>query len=103
MTKDNKKYRILVVEDNPGDFVIVDDLLTEQMLMPVITHAINYREAYDILTTGAVFDIVLLDLSLPDNSGQQLVTDILQITTLCPVIILTGYTDIDFSIRSVCC
>jgi len=102
MTKDKKDYRILVIEDNSGDFVIVNDLLTDQVLKPVITHAINYKQAFDILTSGAVFDIILLDLSLPDKSGRQLVTEILQITSLCcPVIILTGYADIEFSIKSV--
>ena len=102
MKTDKKKYRILVIEDNPGDFVIIEDLLTEQIAMPVITHTINYRQAFDILSARTDFDIVLLDLSLPDKSGQQLVTDILEITKLCcPVIILTGYADIDFSSRSV--
>jgi len=101
MTRDKKEYRILVIEDNPGDFIIVEDLLTEQILKPVITHVINYNQAFDILSAGTAFDIILLDLSLPDKSGQQLVTDILQVASLCPVIILTGYTDIEFSIRSI--
>lgn len=102
MRKDEKHYRILVVEDNPGDFVIVEDLLTEQILLPDITHATNYQTAFDLLTTGTLFDVILLDLSLPDKSGEQLVSEMLEIASLsCPVIILTGYTDIDFSIKSV--
>lgn len=102
MSKDKKQYRILVIEDNPGDFVIVEDLLTDQIVMPVITQAINYKEAFNIIKAGRDFDIILLDLSLPDKAGEQLVTEILEISSLCcPVIILTGYTDIDFSIRSI--
>ncbi|MBC7935940.1 MAG: PAS domain S-box protein [Rhizobacter sp.] len=102
MRRDKKPYRILVIEDNPGDFVIVEDLLAEQMLFPVITHAINFGEAVNILTASGAFDIILLDLSLPDKSGEQLITEILEISSsCCPVIILTGFTDIDFSIRSV--
>lgn len=102
MTRDKKEYRILVIEDNPGDFVIVEELLSEHILNPAVTHAVNYKQAFDILAADAVFDIVLLDLSLPDKNGQQLVTGILQIPSLrCPVIILTGYTDMDFSIKSV--
>ncbi|MBX2939429.1 MAG: PAS domain S-box protein [Ferruginibacter sp.] len=102
MRKDEKHYRILVVEDNPGDFVIVEDLLTEQILLPDITHATNYKSAFDLLKTGNTFDVILLDLSLPDKSGEQLVSEMLEIASWgCPVIILTGYTDIDFSIKSV--
>jgi len=102
MRKDKKPYHILVIEDNPGDFIIVEDLLAEQMEVAVITHAYNYAEVTDLFRMNPVFDIILLDLSLPDKNGQQLINDILEISSLCcPVIILTGHTDIDFSIKSV--
>ena len=45
--------------------------------------------------------MILLDLSLPDNSGQNLVVEILKIACSIPVIILTGYTGINFSIKSI--
>jgi PAS domain S-box-containing protein len=102
MTKDIKKYRILVIEDNPGDFLIVEDLLTEQILDPVIIHAKNFKEALTVLnSTENQFDIILLDLTLPDKSGQQLINEVLQVASNFPIIILTGYTDMDFSIRSI--
>jgi FixJ family two-component response regulator len=101
MTKDRKQYRILVIEDNPGDFVIIEDYLTDQIIKPVLTQAVSYAEAVNILTADEAFDIILLDLSLPDKSGQQLVTGMLQLNLRCPIIILTGYADIDFSIKSV--
>jgi len=100
MKRDKKQYRILVIEDNPGDFVIVEDLLTEQISLPAITHVVNYNEAFDILAAGTIFDIILLDLSLPDKNGQDLIASMLLIAP-APVIILTGYTDIDFSIKSI--
>jgi FixJ family two-component response regulator len=46
------------------------------------------------------FDIVLLNSSLPDNSGEQLIIEIVSLKLDCPIIALTGYTDIDFSIKS---
>jgi PAS domain S-box-containing protein len=102
MKKDKKPYRILVIEDNPGDFVLVEDFLTEQIAFPVITHANNFEESVVLLTSpGTVFDIILLDLTLPDKDGENLVTAILSIANRCPVVILTGYTDIDFSIKSI--
>ncbi|HEY1019603.1 MAG TPA: PAS domain S-box protein [Sediminibacterium sp.] len=102
MIKDEKKYRILVIEDNPGDFLIVEDLLTEQILNPAIVHAKNYKEAVVLLAAkDNPFDIILLDLTLPDKSGQELINEIILAAPNYPIIILTGYTDVDFSIRSI--
>jgi PAS domain S-box-containing protein len=102
MIKDEKKYRILVIEDNPGDFLIVEDLLSEEILDPVIIQAKNLKEAVAILgSPDNLFDIILLDLTLPDKSGQELINEILLAAPAYPIIILTGYTDMDFSIRSI--
>lgn len=102
MTTDKKLYRILVIEDNPGDFVLVEGFLIEQMLNPFIVHAVNFKQASEmLLTAGTAYDVILLDLSLPDKSGESLITEMLQISSSCPVIILTGYTDIEFSIKSI--
>ncbi len=102
MIKDEKKYRILVIEDNPGDFLIVEDLLSEEILDPVIIQAKNLKEAVALLSSQETsFDIILLDLTLPDKSGQELISEILLAAPNYPIIILTGYTDMDFSIRSI--
>lgn len=102
MIKDEKKYRILVIEDNPGDFLIVEDLLSEEILDPVIIQAKSFKEAVTILSLQEnQFDIVLLDLTLPDKSGQELINEIILAAPNHPIIILTGYTDMDFSIRSI--
>jgi PAS domain S-box-containing protein len=102
MVKDKKSYRILVIEDNQGDLSIVEEFLMEQIEDPVIVHTGNFKKAKEILSAGdPMFDVILLDLSLPDKSGQELVTEMLQIAPLSPVIILTGYADINFSIKSI--
>jgi PAS domain S-box-containing protein len=102
MIKDKKAYRILVIEDNPGDFALVEDFLTGQIQDPVIVHAGNFREGSAILTAaGTSFDVILLDLTLPDRSGQNLITEMLKVASLCPIIILTGYADVGFSIKSI--
>src|SRR5580658_1159580 len=101
MTKDKKPHRILIIEDNLGDLTIVEDLLTEQILNLEIVHAGNFKQASKILSTYAVFDVILLDLTLPDKHGQDLILEMLHIASSCPIIILTGYGDIDFSVRSI--
>ncbi len=100
MIKNNPAANILVVEDNEGDFILVESYLDHEV-MPVIVHAKSFGAVSAILLTGDVpFDVILLDLTLPDNSGEKLITDIISLSAGCPVIVLTGYTDIEFSIKS---
>jgi PAS domain S-box-containing protein len=101
MEKDNKTYNILIIEDNPGDLMLVKEYLDEHILEARVSSAINFKQAEGLLSgNGANYDIILLDLSLPDKSGEVLVQEVLNISNDIPVIILTGYTDMPFSIRS---
>lgn len=102
MVKDKDILSILVIEDNPGDFLLVQEYLTDQILNPTIVNAKNFREATIALSQAATtFDVILLDLTLPDKSGQELINETLKIASERPVIILTGYLDIEFSIQSI--
>jgi signal transduction histidine kinase len=94
-------HAILVIEDNPGDFALVEEFLLEQIEAPVISHAIDYKAARDILLApNASFDIILLDLSLPDKTGLPLIQEIVEMSLNTPVIVLTGYADLTFGVKS---
>lgn len=99
--KDKNDYWILIIEDNPGDLVLIEDYLTEQIEVPRIQTAKNFQEAHNFLSSGSHFDIVLLDLTLPDLSGMDLISRILGISRDIPVIVLTGFSDMEFSIQSI--
>lgn len=102
MIKDRKSYQILVVEDNEGDLLIVEDLLMETIFLPVIVQATSFKAAKEILTSQqSGFDVILLDIKLPDKGGKDLVKEILLLAPSIPVIVLTGYTDMGFSISSI--
>lgn len=100
MMIDNREYRILIIEDNPGDYVLVEDFLFEQIAAPIITHAKTYKEASEILRSNSDFDVALLDLSLPDRTGETLIKEILAYSNSLPIIVLTGYADFDFGVKS---
>ena len=102
MKKDNRNYHILVIEDNPGDFMLIQEYLEDNILAPELKHVQSYKEAFDALTDPEIkpFDVILLDLTLPDRSGEPLIHEIISIGVRAPVIVLTGYTDFEFSIRS---
>ena len=101
MINDKRGYQFLIVEDNPGDFVLVEDFIIEQFEGPVITLAITFKQAKTILSKpGHQYNVVLLDLSLPDHTGEPLIHDIVDLCGDLPVIVLTGYTDFAFGIKS---
>ncbi|QWX83963.1 PAS domain S-box protein [Cellulophaga sp. HaHaR_3_176] len=101
MIKDNNKYSILIIEDNPGDLMIFEEYLKEHIFDPKLLNASNYSEAESIITTkSSDLDIVFLDLSLPDKKGEDLINNIVKLCQNIPIVVLTGYTDIHFSVKS---
>ena len=102
MIKDKKPYKILIVEDNAGDLLFISEFLHEQIANPIIEHALNYKQAVkSLIEDECAYDIILLDLSLPDKSGQELITEMLDEAKNCPIVVLTGYVDIEFSITTI--
>lgn len=95
-----KSVTLLVVEDNSGDYLLLDEYLRERFEEVNITRAITFKEATGKLQQPHFFQVVLLDLSLPDKNGEALVKDTMAIAGDIPVIVLTGYADIEFSITS---
>lgn len=101
MKKDTKFYHILVIEDNLGDFVILEEYLSEHLINTKTIHAESFLEAKKVFDQPHdPFDIIFLDLSLPDKSGEELVLEIVQRAEDCPVVVLTGFTDLEFGTRS---
>lgn len=101
MQKDKTKYKILIAEDNLGDFILVEDFLEEMILAPEIKHAKTFLETKALLEDKvSEIDIILLDLSLADKEGELLIIETLKISGTTPVIVLTGYPDVNFAIKS---
>lgn len=101
MRKDDKSYNILIIEDNLGDFILIEEYLDEYILKPQLTRVDTFQGAKNfLLNQPQHLDIIFLDLSLPDLSGEQLIVDVLDLAVGIPVVALTGFSDLDFSIKS---
>ena len=101
MLKDKDIYHILVVEDNPGDALLIKEFLEDCFANPSMHHVENYKAAELALKDkGNDYHIILLDLSLPDQSGEQLVLQMLEGAKDVPVVALTGSSNINFSIKA---
>lgn len=101
MRKDEKPYHILIIEDNLGDYILIEEYLAENILEPNLERVETFHHAKQLLEDKSKkFDLVFLDLSLPDLSGEQLIREVLELTEGIPVVALTGFSDLDFSIKS---
>ncbi|MBC7949097.1 MAG: PAS domain S-box protein [Chitinophagaceae bacterium] len=89
----NKPLQILVVEDNPGDFLLLKECI-ELSTLPLseIHLAETLAEAIEILTTSKP-DVVFLDLYLPDSNGLSSFHRLQANMEHSAVIILSGLSD----------
>jgi signal transduction histidine kinase len=100
---DQRPIQVLLVEDNPGDARLVRLFLLNAQggIGPVrLAHAATLAEALAQLQ-AARFDVVLLDLSLPDSTGMGTVEHVQQAAPETAVVVFTGFDDPDFALSAV--
>ena len=83
--------RVLLVEDDDEDALIVSDLLVEAWASLTVERANALKDAEPLLESE--IDCVLLDLGLPDAYGLEAVRRIREADPEMPVVVLTGDTD----------
>ncbi len=92
---------VLLVEDNPGDAGLARALLAEvEFARFAVTIAETLAEGVAQLGV-ARFDVVLLDLSLPDAHDLQGIAAISAADTDIPIVVLTGLNDPEVSTQAV--
>jgi PAS domain S-box-containing protein len=88
-----KLTRVLLIEDNPGDARLIQEMLKE-----VGSGQYNFDYA-DRLSTGLEYmakqnpDIILLDLGLPDSQGLDTLARVCALAVGIPIVVLTGLDD----------
>lgn len=95
-----KKVSVLVVEDNLGDFYLIEEYLISAFAQLEVTHAKTFARAAEILSTDSLPEVILLDLSLPDAQGEGLVKEMVDLAGHIPVIVLTGYANEEFGVKT---
>ncbi len=92
--------RVLLIEDNPGDARLLRELLQESGSSQFeLVHADRFSEALARLSERR-FDVVLLDLSLPDAQGLETISRLGGQAEGTPIVILTGLNDEEIAIRA---
>ncbi|GAB61436.1 two-component sensor kinase [Candidatus Jettenia caeni] len=98
---DRKPTKILLIEDNPGDVRLIQEMLKE------VGFGQFELEHKDLLLSGLSritrnnIDVILLDLGLPDSQGLPTLTKILSQAQKIPIVVLTGLDDEITGIRAI--
>ena len=97
----SKPVKVLLVEDNPGDARLLHEMLKDVAEAQFdLTDAGRLNDALNLLGTQS-FDIVLLDLTLPDSRGFDTFTQLHEHSPNVPVVVLTGLQDETVALRAV--
>lgn len=102
MTKMGQKVvTALLVEDNEGDaFLLKQKLADNQAIKFNLTHVERLIQAIQCLQQET-FDLVLLDLNLPDSHGLETFLTLEKIVPHVPIILLTGMNDESLALKAV--
>lgn len=92
--------KILVIEDNPGDAALLENMLVEAGILFEM-ECVKRLSAGIELIKADYFDAVLLDLGLPDSYGIDTLKKLTEVESSVPVIVLTGLADEAVGLESV--
>ncbi len=93
----NKPIEIMVIEDNPGDIRLIEEVFKDAQIKNNMQIAQDGEKALEMLRNKGEHsqdtrpDLILLDLNLPKMDGRELLKEIKEDENLkcIPVIILT--------------
>lgn len=96
----DQPLRILLVEDNPGDAVLLECALRGvRRLVFKLSRVERLEEMIDRLRSES-FDVLILDMDLPDSRGLDTVTRAVAHTPQTPVVVLTGRDDEEMGLEA---
>ncbi len=98
----HQAFNLLVVEDDAGDAEYLEDILSDVETMSFsFVNVEQLATALSVLDVGDQFDVILLDLSLPDSQGLDTFTQVHAAATHIPIIVLTGLDDENVAFQAV--
>jgi PAS domain S-box-containing protein len=98
---ENELIKVLLVEDNPGDARLIREMLKEAAAAQFqLVHVVRLDEALKLLGEAS-FDVLLLDLTLPDSQGLDTFFRMQKQAPDVPTVVLTGLADEVLGVKAV--
>lgn len=91
----------LLVEDNPADARLICEMLKEAPAGAFQLQRVARLDSALERLRQETFDVVLLDLCLPDSQGMQTLTLAQRVAGNLPLVVLTGLADEHFALEAV--
>lgn len=97
----NKEINIFIIEDNPGDVRIFEEMLKEiEETRFNIQSASSLAETKKQLPEASV-DVVVCDLGLPDSKGLDTLLQVKELNGHLPIVVLTNSLNPEIGLKSV--
>lgn len=94
------KYRCLVVDDHPLMRKGVKDLLLAKRLCHAVVEAASAEAALTAVRRES-WDLLVLDVALPDKHGIEVLKEVKLLRPSLPVIMLSLYPEREFALRAI--
>lgn len=91
---------VLFIEDDEDDYILTSQLLKEAHQPFRIEWQQTLESGIEAIA-AETFDIVILDLSLPDSSGWETFTTMREKASDLPIILMTGLEDNELALQAV--
>ena len=97
----NKPIKILLIEDNREDAIIIREMLKETSNISFeLEHVDRLKTGFESLFNHS-FDVLLLDLNLPDSWGFDTFIRTYDQAPELPIVIMSGFDDEDVAVKAV--
>ncbi len=91
---------ILLIEDSPEDAVIIREMLRDTNIQFNLKHINKLKKGFEMLFNEN-FDVILLDLNLPDSWGFDTFIRTYDQASETPIVILSGFDDEEIAVTAV--
>jgi CheY-like chemotaxis protein len=96
-----REISVLLVEDNKGDALLIKRQLSRAQETQFKVHHVGWLKSALQTVELLSYDVILLDLSLPDCQGLDTVVEFLRVAPVLPVVVMTGNDDMDTAVKCV--
>jgi len=96
-----RPINILLIEDSPEDAVIIREMLRDTPNIPFqLKHVNKLKKGFEVLFNN-IYDVILLDLNLPDSWGFDTFIRTYDQAPETPIVILSGFDDEEIAVMAV--
>ncbi|MFM9265731.1 PAS domain S-box protein [Tychonema sp. BBK16] len=106
LAAEHNSFKVLLVEDNEAEAELIEELLLETNIARSLPQRISVSQADRLskaqqLLLQEKFDVILLDLSLPDSQDLSTIVKIQEYSTNTPIVVLTARNDEELALQSI--